>query len=50
MMGDRISMLKTVLNELLSQLPNDAYFNVVSFGSSHNKMFSESVAKTDANV
>jgi hypothetical protein len=31
--GDRIKVAREVLVELLDQIPSDAYFNVVSFGS-----------------
>ena len=41
--GDRIEMTKSVLNELMDKLPLDAYFNIVSFGSTNVLMFGESV-------
>jgi hypothetical protein len=43
MSGDRIQMTRSVLNELMDKLPSDAYFNIVSFGTTSKSMFEKSV-------
>lgn len=40
--GDRIENLKKCLTSFLSQLPENSYFNILSFGDSHKLLFTES--------
>jgi uncharacterized protein with von Willebrand factor type A (vWA) domain len=40
--GDRMLMTRKVLNELLDHLPSDAYFNIISFGSKYQFLFTQS--------
>ena len=49
MNGNRMEMTKSALLELMEKLPADSYFNIVSFGSSFEAMFSKSVNYNEEN-
>jgi uncharacterized protein YegL len=50
MEGARIAQAKEALVLFLKSLPEDSFFNVVSFGSSSQRMFGVSVRNTQSNV
>ncbi len=43
MQGTRMEKAKQALIIFLKSLPADSYFNIISFGSRYEKMYSESV-------
>lgn len=43
--GSRIQITRATLTNLLDQLPEDSYFNIISFGSSYKMMFNGSQRK-----
>lgn len=45
--GDPIKMAKEALVYALKSLPDDSYFNIISFGSNWSAMFTESVCNSD---
>ena len=45
--GTRIKKAKEALILFIKSLPQDTYFNVVSFGSSSEKLFHESMRYSD---
>mmetsp|Transcript_5110 Transcript_5110/g.4324 ORF Transcript_5110/g.4324 Transcript_5110/m.4324 type:complete len:167 (+) Transcript_5110:1005-1505(+) len=46
MMGDRIESLKDALEVFIDNLPDDSYFNIISFGSEYEYYSSESIKNT----
>lgn len=47
MSGNRIQMAKEALTIFLKSLPPQCFFNIISFGSRHENMFSKSQPATD---
>lgn len=47
MSGGRIEKAKEALILFIKSLPQDTYFNVISFGSGSERMFPDSVKYTD---
>lgn len=50
MSGDRIKNAKVSLMIFLKSLPQESYFNIVSFGSDYSKLFEKSVHYNQQNV
>jgi uncharacterized protein with von Willebrand factor type A (vWA) domain len=48
--GQKMNQAKQSLVLFLKSLPDQALFNIVSFGSDHKFMFSESVSYNDINL
>jgi hypothetical protein len=48
--GTRIKKACEALTLFLQSLPQDTYFNVISFGSGYNKMFNESIKYDNKNL
>ena len=48
--GSRIKKAIEALTIFIKSLPEDSYFNIYSFGSSHEKMFSESARYENSSV
>jgi len=48
--GGRIQKAKEALILFIKSLPQDTYFNVISFGSSYEFMFEESVKYNDKTI
>lgn len=47
MSGSRIKLVKEALIYFLHSLPADSYFNIISFGSTFEKMFAQSIKYTE---
>jgi uncharacterized protein YegL len=45
--GRRISLVREAMQKIIGELPKESYFNVISFGSSFDYMFSSSVPLSD---
>jgi hypothetical protein len=50
MSGEPIQKAASSLEMFIQSLPKDSFFNVVTFGSTHVKLFPESVSNTKGNV
>jgi Ca-activated chloride channel family protein len=50
MAGDSIKQARIALIEVVNQLENHDWFNIILFGSRHQKLFEESVLATTANI
>ncbi|BFL81981.1 hypothetical protein LFREDSHE_04310 [Shewanella baltica] len=50
MAGDSIKQARIALIEVVNQLATHDYFNIILFGSRHQKLFEESVLATAANI
>lgn len=50
MAGDSIEQARIALIEVVNQLETHDYFNIILFGSRHQKLFEESVLATTANI
>ena len=50
MSGDRIEIATKSLNEILLNLPESVFFNVISFGSDYDPIYPSSVQATRANI
>ncbi|MBB1438398.1 VWA domain-containing protein [Shewanella sp. SG41-4] len=50
MAGDSIKQARIALIEVVNQLETHDYFNIILFGSRHQKLFEESVLATAANI
>ena len=50
MSGGYIEAAKETMMLFLKSIPDDCYFNIVGFGSSHEKLFKESVAYNQGNL
>ena len=50
MSGKYITAAKETMMLFLKSIPDDCYFNIVGFGSSHKKLFKESVVYNQGNL